>query len=333
MSEVIGIGVIGVGTFGTLHAQVYQQMDGAELVAVADVNEARLREVGDALGVEGYTDYKELLARKDVAAVSICTTDELHVAPALAAAETGKHMLIEKPLALTPDDCDTIIAAAEEAEVRLMVGHILRFDPRYYAAHQEIAAGGIGDLLHLYIRRNNVLASAQRLSAHTSVLFFLGIHDLDYILWCAGALPERVYAQSVSRLVEGTPDAVQAILTFPGGTVASLEASWVLPERHPRGLDARFDAVGTAGAVYVNGSGDDVSVIGERVSVPSLFYAPELIGRRVGILPDELAHFCQCVREGRQPLVGGGDGRAAVRVACAIQASYESGAPVTLENE
>ena len=330
MKDKLNVGVIGVGTFGSLHAQIYRQSPLCNLVAVADLRQARLDEVCPVLGVDGYTDYRALLDRGDVDAVSICTTDERHLAPALAAAQAGAHILLEKPLALRPADCDAIIQAAAAARVKLMVGHILRFDPRYHAAHQAIAEGKVGELVHLYARRNNALTSARRLADHTSVLFFLGIHDLDMILWCTGQMPERVYAQAVHRVLDGTPDAVLAVLTFPGGAVAALEASWILPMSHPRGLDARFDVVGSGGALYVDGGGGSVVIAHERVEHPSLYYAPELLGERVGILRDEITHFVQCVREDRDPLVSGEDGKRAVQVACAIEASYQTGQPVEI---
>jgi predicted dehydrogenase len=331
MNDKLRVGVIGVGTFGSLHAQVYSEAEGCELVAIADVNEGRLEQVCDGMGVEGCADYHELLERDDIDAVSICTTDELHVEPALAAAAAGKHMLIEKPLALTPAECDTIVGAAGEAGVKLMVGHILRFDPRYYTAHERIVQGQIGELIHLYARRNNAYASARRLAAHTSVLFFLGIHDIDFVNWCVGAVPKRVVAQAVHKVLADTPDTVLALLQFADGSIASLEVSWVLPESHPRGLDARFDAVGTAGALYVDGSGGSVLVAHERVEQPALWYVPELFGERAGILRDEIMHFVRCVRDDRQPVVGGQEGRAAVQVACAIQESYQAGRPVEIE--
>ena len=329
MGDKIGIGVIGVGTFGSLHAQVYRQLDICDLKAVADVNQARLDEVCSTLQVQGYTDYRELLQREDIDAVSICTTDEFHLEPALAAASAGKHVLVEKPLALTPQECDKIIQGAREGGVKLMVGHILRFDPRYYAAYNEIRSGRIGELVHLFVRRNNAIRSASRLSMHTTVLFFLGIHDIDFVNWCVGARAESVYAQATSRVLQGTPDTVLALLRFPNGTIASLEASWVLPESHPRGLDARFDAVGTKGAIYVDGGAcEAVAIAHERFEHRPVFYAPELFGEKVGILRDELAHFVKCVRDDREPAVRGEDGKAAVEVAYAIQESYQTGAAV-----
>jgi predicted dehydrogenase len=325
MRDKLGVGVIGVGSFGMLHAQIYKRLDACALRAVADINPERLAEVASTLEVEGYTDYRELLKRDDIDAVSICTTDEFHVEPAVAAANAGKHILVEKPLALTPQNCDTIIEAASSSGVKLMVGHILRFDPRYVTAYREIRNGKIGELIHLSARRNNPISNAKRLSRHTSVLFFLGIHDLDFVNWCVGTKADRVYAEVSSKKLKDTPDTVLAVLTFPGGTIASLEVSWVLPESFPGGLDARFEAVGTAGAIYVNGGCETVAIARERFERPELFYAPELFGDRVGILRDELVSFIECVIHDREPVVGGKDAKAAVEVACAIQESFETG--------
>ncbi|HID08330.1 MAG TPA: Gfo/Idh/MocA family oxidoreductase [Armatimonadetes bacterium] len=330
MGQEIGVGVIGVGTFGSLHAKVYSQLDGCKLIAVADVNEERLQQVCDHIGVDGYTDYHELLKRDDITAVSICTTDELHVEPCIATAHAGKHIFVEKPLALTPEDCDRIIQSADTAKVLLMVGHILRFDPRYYTARMAIAGGKIGELVHMYARRNNPIGSARRLATHTSVLFFLGIHDIDFMNWCVGAKVQRVSAEATHRILSDTPDSVLATLRFANGTIALLEVSWVLPESFPGRLDAQFEAVGTTGTIYVNGSSEVMTIAHERIEQPELFYAPEVLGECTGILMNELRHFINCVRYGTPPLITGNDAKTAVEVACAIKRSYETGSIVEL---
>jgi len=325
MGEKLGIGVIGVGTFGSLHAKIYSELDTCELHAVADINAERSSQVSAAFGAQGYSDYRQLLERDDIGAVSICTTGDLHIAPAVAAVEAGKHVFVEKPLALTPEGCDRIIDAASSAGVTLTVGHVLRFDPRYVTAYQEIQKGAIGEPVHIFTRRNNVMASAQRLRKHSSVLFFLGIHDIDFVNWCMGVKPETVYGVAVSKVLGDTPDTVLALMTFPDGTIASLEASWILPETLPGTLDARFDVVGTNGALYVNGGAGAVSIASERFTQPGISYAPDLFGESVGILRDELAHFVKCATEGIPPIVSGEDGKRAVEVAYAIQKSLDSG--------
>jgi len=326
-------GVIGVGTFGSMHAKVYAEMESANLVAVADIQAERVQYFASQYGARGYTDYNELLEKEDLDIVSICTSDELHLKPVLAAAAAGKHILVEKPLAINVSDCDTMIQAAESAGVKLMVGQILRFDPRYYAARQAIADGQIGTPVHIFARRNNLLTSALRLGDHTSVLFFLGVHDIDFINWCVESKVERVYAESVVRTFpeKNIADSYLALIKFQDGTIASLEVSWILPASFSKRLDARFDAVGTEGAIYVDGSGQAVEIYrADESSCPDVMYAPEIRGKYTGILRDEITHFVECVQQDKAPAVTGQDGKAAVEVVCAIARSMEKQQPVYL---
>ncbi len=326
-------GVIGVGTFGSMHARVYAEMESADLVAVADIQAERTQHFASQYGARGYTDYDELLEKEDLDIVSICTSDELHLKPVLAAAAAGKHILVEKPLAINVSDCDIMIQAAESAGVKLMVGQILRFDPRYYVARQAIADGQIGTPVHIFARRNNLLTSALRLGDHTSVLFFLGVHDIDFINWCVESKVERVYAESVVRTFpeKNIADSYLALIKFQDGTIASLEVSWILPASFSKRLDARFDAVGTEGAIYVDGSGQAVEIYrADESSCPDVMYAPEIRGKYTGILRDEIAHFVECVQQDKTPAVTGQDGKAAVEVVCAIARSVEKQQPVYL---
>lgn len=331
MSSKLDVGVIGVGTFGSLHAKVYAESGEAELIAVADVNLARAQEIGERHGVAFYSDYNELLARPDIEAVSICTTDEQHVAPCVAAAEAGKHILVEKPLATAVSDCDTILRATREAGVHLMVGHILRFDPRYHTARQAVVERQLGDVVYLYGRRDGLITGAERLEQNTSVLFFLGIHDLDFMNWCVGSKAERVYAESVQKRLTHAPDLTCALIRFTNGAVAALETTWILPETYVGRLDAEVKVMGTRGVVHVDGSGWSVGIYTEdKAWCPNVHYTPTIHGRTMGILKDEIDHFVDCVRRDQPPMVTGEDGKAAVELACAIAESAQQGAPVYL---
>lgn len=335
MGNKLRAGVIGVGTFGSLHARVYSELDSVDLVAVADIQPEKVQQIASQYGVKAYTDYNELLESADLDMVSVCTSDELHMAPVLAAAAAGKHILVEKPLAKSMQDCDVMIKAAEDAGVKLMVGQILRFDPRYYAARRAIVEGQIGDPVHFYARRNNPIGNAMRLGNHTSVLFFLGIHDIDFINWCARSRIERVYAESVSRVLKDrdidTPDSYLALMKFADGTIASLEVSWILPQSFSGRLDAQFEAVGTEGTMFVDGSGQAVKLhLADSSTCPDVMYAPELYGRYTGILKDEIKHFVECIQQDKTPAVTGQDAKAAVAVVCAMAESVEKGKPVYL---
>jgi UDP-N-acetylglucosamine 3-dehydrogenase len=151
--------------------------------------------------------------------------------------------------------------------------------------------------------------------------------------WCVGSKVERVYAESVTRVLQdmNTADSYLALLKFQNGTIASLEVSWILPESFAKRLDARFDLVGTKGSIYVDGSGQAVEVYrADSAECPDVMYAPEIRGKYTGILRDEIAHFVECVQHDKTPDVTGQDGKAAVEVVCAIAESVEKQEPVYL---
>jgi len=333
MPKRLRAGVIGVGTFGSQHARVYAELESVDLVAVSDLRTDRLDDLTKRYNVKAYTDFNDLLNKENLDLVSICTSDEFHVEPVLSAVNSGVNVLVEKPLAMTVSDCDTIIYESDKAGVKLMVGHILRFDPRYYTARQSIANGQIGNPVHFSARRNNLIKSAERLGQHTSVAFFLGIHDVDFMNWCIGSKVERVYAESNSCLLKdiGTADSCLALIKYQHGTIASLEVSWILPNSFSKRLDAQFVAVGTEGAVYVDGSGQAVEIyLQDESYCPDVMYAPEIGGRYTGILRDEIAHFVDCVMYDKKPSVSGQDGKEAVKVVCAITESLKTNQPVYL---
>jgi predicted dehydrogenase len=214
-----------------------------------------------------------------------------------------------------------------------MIGQTLRFDPRYAAAQQAIAQGQIGDLVHIYARRNNGITSALAQADKTSVLFFLGVHDIYFVNWCAASRVETVFGSSHQKVLGDfdTPDTTLALLKYENGMIASLEFSWVLPASVPSRIEARFEAVGTEGLINLDGGNRAVEVIAATgIDAPDTWYTPEVDGLTVGILRDEISHFVDCVRDDREPAVSGEDGREAVRVVCAVAESLASGHPVTL---
>src|SRR5437773_84043 len=150
----VGFGVIGTGIVGgAWHAYVYSHSPKAKLVAVCDLNEQRANEVGQKYGARKvYTDYRELLANPEVQAVSIATPDFAHREIAVAAAEAGKHILVEKPIATTVEDAEAIVNAAKKAGVKLMVDFHNRVNPPFANAKQSIQSGELGKPAYIYAR-------------------------------------------------------------------------------------------------------------------------------------------------------------------------------------
>ena len=176
-----GFGVIGTGIVGgAWHSHVYHNLPGAELVAVCDLDEGRAREIAERYSVPHvFTDFRDLLARDDIVAVSIATPDFAHRDLAVAAAKAGKHILVEKPLATTVEDADAILEAVEEAGVKLMVDFHNRVNPPFVQARQSVLDGELGELKYIYARLSNTtFVPTQMLpwASKSSALWFLASH-------------------------------------------------------------------------------------------------------------------------------------------------------------
>ncbi len=339
-----GFGVIGTGIVGgAWHAHVYHHMPKSELVAVCDLNGERAREIAERYGVQHvYTDYRELLARDDIAAVSIATPDFAHRDIAVAAARAGKHILVEKPLATTVDDAEAILAAVDDAGVKLMVDFHNRVNPAFVTARQSVLDGELGDIKYIYARLSNTtFVPTQMLpwASKSSALWFLASHTCDLSHWLLNDKAVRVYAVSRSGVLKekgiDTQDFHVAIIEFAGGAVVTLENSWILPESEPNVFNMKMEILGSEGALYVNTS-DNRTV--EKYTAGSVSL-PDTLGftldansaRLSGFVLEAIARFVDAVTDDQPVLATGSEAALVTRVLTAIETSARSGQPVDLE--
>ncbi len=339
-----GFGVIGTGIVGgAWHAHVYHHMPAAELVAVCDLNEARARDVAARYAVPHvYTDYRDLLARDDIAAVSVATPDFAHREIAVAAAKAGKHLLVEKPLATTVADADAIVRAADEAGVKLMVDFHNRANPAFVTARQAARDGELGELKYLYVRLSNTTWVPTQMFAwagQSSALWFLASHTLDLACWLLADTPKRVYAVSRSGVLQGmgvdTQDFHVAIVEFAGGAVVTLENSWILPETAPSIIDFKVQLLGSEGAMRINTS-DNRTVekfTREAASLPDTlgFTLDPNSARLSGFVLESIARFVDAVVDDAPLLATGVEAALVTRVLCAIEESARTGQPIDLD--
>ncbi|MEW6755894.1 MAG: Gfo/Idh/MocA family oxidoreductase [Candidatus Latescibacterota bacterium] len=334
--ETVRFGVIGLGFFGEKHAEVLADMPGVELAAVCTRRRQRREEVARRLAVpRQYGDYRALLADPDLEAVSIVTHVDDHRDIAVEALQSGKHVFLEKPMAESVASCDAILRAAKEARGFLMVGHICRFDPRIGLAHDAVVAGRIGRIVSLHATRNLPCTIGAQVLDKISPLMGDGIHDTDLMLWLTGSRIQTVYAQTVRINAFRHPDIGWAVYRFASGAVGVVEAVWCLPAGTPFQIDARFEIIGTEGAIYVD-CGHAGLAIHDATGVhqPDTAYWPRLHGTSVGALRHELAYFAQCVRTGHQPaVVTPVEARDAVAVLRAAEESAASGQVVRLSGD
>jgi predicted dehydrogenase len=318
----LNVGVIGLGEVGALHCEALLQLPQVKLLAVADIDEARAKHIAGQTRAKPYQDYRELLARNDIDAVIIAMPDHLHKEPCVHAAEAGKHILVEKPLAMTLEDSEAILGAVEKAKVKLMVGFTLRFFPQYQHAKASIENGELGKLISLFARRTNLISQAQRLKGRTGVLFFLGIHDFDVLRWMVGAEAKEIYCISAKH--DGSPynveDETFTSIRFENGVIACAHIGWCIPEGHPTGFDFKLDITGTNGILNLDmvRQGVEKHVAG-HTSFPPM--ASPLIA--------EDRSFVDAILHGKTVPVTGEDGLKAVQMTLAALKSIETGKAVS----
>lgn len=314
--EPIRIGVIGVGNMGQHHTRVLSMLKDVELVGVSDINVERGLDTASKYRVRFFEDYRDLLTHVDAVCVAVPT--RLHHTVGMACLQVGVHVLIEKPIAASIAEAESLVNAAAAAQCILQVGHIERFNP----AFQE---------LHKVLKTEELLAlEAHRMSPYSnrandvSVVLDLMIHDIDLLLELAGAPAVKLTASGSRAADSGYLDYVTATLGFSNGIVATLTASKVT-HRKIRRIAAHCKNSLTE-ADFLNNE----ILIHRQTTANCLTDYGQVLYRQDGLIEKvytsnieplhaELEHFVGCVRGGNQPSVGGEQALKALRLASSIE--------------
>ncbi|MDF2824687.1 MAG: dehydrogenase [Mycobacterium sp.] len=311
-------GLIGTGWIGRFHADsLAQRVDGAALVAVADPNIQAAQAIGAA---RSYADPQRLIDDPDVDAVAISSPAATHTDLVVAAARAGKHVFCEKPMALTLEDADRAIAAADAAGVALQVGFNRRFDPDFAAAHDAVVGGSIGtpQLLRSLTRDPGISTEVAARVRPWTIFNETLIHDFDTLCWLnPGARVTEVYAQAAALIhpqfaAQGHLDTAVVQLRFDNGAFAVAEASF----QAVYGYDVRGEIFGSGGVVLAGRPPESAGKLNTEL------FADAYVA--------QLAHFVASVRSGVAPTVTGHDARVALEIALAAAESIQTGAPVNL---
>src|SRR5438045_4707825 len=219
------VAVVGAGFMGQLHARVISESPLAQLAAVVDVDQDVAERVASNLGVAWYRSVDAICEDKAVDAAIVAVPDTAHVEPATRLLHSGKAVLLEKPMAHTLDAARRIAEVARSSGSRLMVGHILRFDPRYAGAAAQVAEGAVGKPLHVTAGRFTFRDVGTRMAGRSSPCFYLGIHDIDAMQAVTGRRVTRLYARAVGTGSESsippTDDAIVATRQLEGGVAGN----------------------------------------------------------------------------------------------------------------
>lgn len=326
-------GVLGLGWFGEKHCEALASIPNVELYAICTRNSERLAEVAERFGVQKvYSNYQEMLADPELESVSITTMWDQHADPAVAALEAGKHVFLEKPMASTVADCDRIVEAANKASSFFMVGHICRFNPRYAAAKQEIAAGKIGKIISMYARRNLPAWVGATVLDKIGPIIGDGVHDTDLMFWFSESRAVTAYAQTVQVREHTHPDLGQVMYRLESGASCILESVWCLPDTTPFQIDERMEIIGTEGSISIHDTHPNLMIVDkDGARCPDTTYWPMIHGQLRGALRDELAYFVNCMTTGEKPtVITPEESREAVRACLAAEQSAASGTVVHL---
>lgn len=332
------VGVIGVGGWGENHIKTYVDSPLTELVAVCDVNSERADRIAAEYRVPNvFPDYRDLLAMPDVDAVSIVTPDFMHAEITLAALAAGKHVLLEKPMATSIEECVSIREAVAASGCMFMVDFHNRWNPPFAKAKKAIEDGEIGRLLYAYYRlQDTIFVPTKMLSwaGQSTVNWFLASHCLDTLMWLFDDVIETVYTVSRSEVLKSkgidTPDFYASVVQFRNGGVATLENGWVLPNTAPNIIDFKTEMIGTDGVLYTDGSHHRIlqKYTQDNASYPDVLVSPTVHGKPTGFGIESIRAFAECIACDRQPMVGAEEGERVTRVILAMEESARTGAEV-----
>lgn len=323
-------------SFEHMHAWSYAAaltagIEGARLTAVADYDAERLeRARRDCPTVEGfYADWRALLDHSDVDGVVICSANCDHAEIAVECARRGKHILCEKPLAITIDDCRAIIAAAREGGVKLMTAFPVRFSPAIAEAKRLIEGGNLGQILGACTSNHGSMPGSwfvEREKSGGGAVIDHTVHVVDVLRYIFEDEVESIYAEYDTRLHDlKVEDVGQLLMRFRNGAVVSLDTSWTRPKSYPIWGDVKIDLKAENANVSINCFPRQMNHYDDRTM------------RHSGTSPGEdldalmLEEFTACIRENREPLVTGEDGMRAVEVALAAYKAGEQKQAVQVE--
>jgi predicted dehydrogenase len=331
----ISVAILGAGFMGGAHAANYKRLeDRVRVERVVARSLPRAAKAADVVGAVPTTDLEEAVLDPQIDAVDICLPSALHRMWTERAIEAGKHVFLEKPIALTLEDADAIMRAAEESGRLFMVGLVLRFWPEYVELKRRVAAGDLGSLSAVSTRRLSPPADwaewfADRSQTGGTAVDLL-VHDFDQMNWLLGA-PISVFAR------EPAPGHVQALVEYEGATGIA-EGSMRMPASYPFSSSIRVDCErGAAEYAFTAAPAEGGGNIGEAQGPPGLRLYPAE-GEPVTVPVEsadpwgpEISYFVQCVEEGRDPEQGTAkQAREALRVSLAANRSIASGRTETV---
>jgi predicted dehydrogenase len=318
------VAIIGCGRMGTLYGQLCNELALTRLVAVCSEDAESTARAGVALDVPAYDGgrYAEMLARHpEIEAVVVATPEWAHLDPVMASLAAGKHVVVEKPMAVSPADARCMTDRAGGLGLTLMVCHSNRFNPRFALMREAVVRGEIGNVVHMFARRNSLAPAVERVRGRIPLAYWLAPHDIDMMLWTTRSPAVAVHATAQRG------DFISATLHFANGSIGVLETSWCTPGAAGRPLNELFTVRGDAGMIEVVGAEQGLAIYraDNTAHYPDTVHTPLIHGQTEGPYRSLIRHFAGAVRGLWPPLMSASDGAAVIDVAAALARALESG--------
>ncbi len=312
----LGVAVVGAGFWGRNHARNLRELPETNLIAVCDRDEAKAKAVAELFGIEAYSDSRRLLKRSDIEAVTVCTWSTNLAKETLRALKSGKHVLVEKPMASNLQEAKRIVDLAQRNHLMLMTGFLMRFIPGIQRIKESIGKGEIGKLVYCTARR--VSQWPERIG-DVGVVKDLAIHDIDITRYLSDSDPVEVYAKAGSFRHRKFEDHAQILVTFKGRTTAFIEANWLTPYKIRKLTVTGSEAIMT------------LDYITQEITIET---AGQTLAPRYEVkepLKLELQHFANSILDNKEPIVTGSDGLKALQIADAALKSAQKGTAIKLK--
>jgi predicted dehydrogenase len=320
------IGQIGVGGWGPNLLRNFSALPDCVVKVCCDLdagNLAKARQINPA--VETVTDYDQLLKDREIEAIVVATPVPTHFELARRALEAGKHVFVEKPIAMKVDEAEKMVELARQVGKKLMVGHLLLYHAAIRKLKSLIEAGELGEILSVYAQRLNLgtIRSAE------NALWSLAPHDISVILHLISSPPRRVSALGGAFVQPGIEDTVFFLTKFDNGAIASVHVSWLDPTKTRKTVVvgskkmAIFDELSGSGSLTLYDKGFKNDLPGKIIVRSGEGNIVELENKEP--LKSECQHFIECIRDNKDPLTDGNNGVEVLSVLEAAQRSLEGG--------
>jgi predicted dehydrogenase len=337
MTQKLGICIIGCGFMGGAHAQGWRSVPEAEVVAVVDLQAERAESMARQLDCEAYSDYAEAIARPDVDVVSVCIPTYLHAEVSAAAAGLGKHVLCEKPIALTLDQADRMIAAAQKNRVKLGLGFMRRHSPVVDDLKTRLAAGEFGrPVLYLAsdVRELRPKREMHDANVNGGPVIDMAVHLIDLWNTVFDSHPLSVSAQGlkigaerpeINHIAEVAIDTATVLVKYESGDIGTFVVTWGLPLKvNPsQHHDQIYAPLGLA-ELYYAGNQQELRLMRENGAWQTLSISHQ------NMYTNQIQAFADWVLEDEPFPATGEDGKLALRVALAALESIQTGQTIHL---